>query len=575
MDTEQQNTETATSAATTKRAVRQVRALIIGPKEVEVAKADITGGKPGVPQNEEEDLWSTGDGSPNLIAPPFDMLTLSMLPEHSSELGQCVEAMEVNIEAFGWRQVSRLNLEDKDLPEELKKAAVSEATLLANFFEYATGDDSFVAFRRKMRKDIEVTGTGYFEVIRSSSGMPQQFVHMPSYRMRMGESTRKHIKVQRKILELQEDGSVEIKEVEEWRRFRPCAQARRNGGHRWFKQFLDPRIMDSTTGISYASVEDATAAGVKEEDYANEVVVMRLYSTRTPYGLPRYIGNLLSILGARKAEEINYITFTNNNIPSMAVVVSNGILTEGTIARIQEFVQTQIQGSDNMSKFLVIEGETDADEGEDAGQVRIEIKPLTREQHTDAMFQNYSGNNEDRIRRAFRLPPAFVGRAEEYTHATAHVSRVLADEQVFAPERDEFDRWVNRMLYPDMGIRLHKFKSNSPNTTDNEQLVKILAGAEKTGGMTPRIARRILEDVLGWQGLSDKFPEEFQPDTPFSLVMAEAVKNKADVTEPGQQVTALKRLADFGITPDTTLGEGTVLIRKALEDDWVAEVFNA
>ena len=91
-----------------------------------------------------------------------------------------------------------------------------------------------------------------------------------------------------------------------------------------------------------------------------------------------------------------------------------------------------------------------------------------------------------------------------------------------------------------MGIRFHKYKSNSPNTTDNDQLVKILIGAEKTGGMTPRIARAVLEDILGID--LPPFDEGFPADTPFSQTMAEAVKNQADPTEVGQQVTALKNL---------------------------------
>jgi capsid portal protein len=142
-----------------------------------------------------------------------------------------------------------------------------------------------------------------------------------------------------------------------------------------------------------------------------------------------------------------------------------------------------------------------------------------------------------------------LGKADDYTRTTAETSRRLADEQIFAPERDEFDSFINRRLLPDMGIIYHKFKSNSPNTTDNTQLVKILAGAEKTGGMTPRIARTLLEDILSME--LPPLPEDFPSDVPFSLSMAEAVKNKADPAEPGQQVTALKLIdALTGSQPD-------------------------
>ena len=131
----------------------------------------------------------------------------------------------------------------------------------------------------------------------------------------------------------------------------------------------------------------------------------------------------------------------------MAVLVSNGELTQGSIDRITQFVETTIQGSDNYSKMLVIEASS-TEEDSVGGQTpaKVEIVPLTSSQHTDALFQNYAKNNEDRVRRSFRLPPIFVGRADEYTRATAETSRKLADEQVFAPERDEEDHIINRML---------------------------------------------------------------------------------------------------------------------------------
>ena len=56
-------------------------------------------------------------------------------------------------------------------------------------------------------------------------------------------------------------------------------------------------------------------------------------------------------------------------------------------------------------------------EGEDGGQIKLDIKPLVGSQHKDALFQEYSKNNQDKIRRSFRLPPILVGRADDYTRA--------------------------------------------------------------------------------------------------------------------------------------------------------------
>jgi capsid portal protein len=119
---------------------------------------------------------------------------------------------------------------------------------------------------------------------------------------------------------------------------------------------------------------------------------------------------------------------------------------------------------------------------------------------------------------------------------------------------------MNRLFFPEMGIQYHRFRSNSPNTTDNTQLVAILSGAEKTGGMTPRIARNMLEEILGDE--LPQFPKDFPADLPFSMLMAEAVKNKADPTEPGQQVTAIKRLKEEDFL------SMALRVRERLEKEW-------
>lgn len=549
--------------------LRNVRVTVIGP-DVDVRK-DKTGmadgtGKPGASNTLPEDPFGAHGLMGKIIEPPFDMLTLAMLSEHNGELGQCIEAMEVNCDATGHRFVSRLKLDNEGKATggqpSIEKAVESERVRLQNFFAYATREP-FTAFRRRLRNDKEATGNAYFEVLRDADGAIQGFTHIPAYQMRLGILCEDELLVTRKVLELQEDGSVLVKNRKEWRRFRPFVQSRAifrsnlrlaAGGYkvRWFKEFGDPRPMDRDTGEytkempAQPGSTDVTYGPLPEGRLpATEVVHLRLYSGRTPYGLPRYIGNLLSIFGDRAAEEINYMTFRNNNIPSQMITISNGTLTQASIDRLKSFSESNIQGSDNYSKFVIIEGEPfETDNGEDGGQVKIDTKSLTKDQRTDEMFTTYRASNADRTRRSFRLPPVFVGATQEYSYATIQAARSLGDEQVFAPERETIDDLINRDLFPEMGIMYHQFKSNTPNTTDNMALVKIVAGAEKTGGMTPRIARRALEEILG-QNLP-AFPEDFPADVPFSLTMAQAVKNQADAAEPGQQVTALKAMGILG-----------------------------
>ena len=575
------NDITKNSASQNQRAVRAM-VFKVDPKKLP-PNGEFPGQQKDLPEDPIEALTLAGD----IIEPPFDMLTLATLPEHNTELTPCLDAMTQNIDGFGSRLIPRIKVAQRHASFTQVNARVNEKevaeerVMLENFFAYAAMDASFVEFRKRLRIDLESTGNGYFEVIRSSTGRVQGFTHIPSYQMRLGRQEPDPVLVTMPILQLQADGSVTTERIKVWRRFRRFVQSkaiqRRNlsfvGGYqlRYFKEFGDPRQYNFETGETLLSDK---LTQTPPERLANEMVHFKLYSPRSPYGLPRYIGNLLSIMGDRAAEEINYVTFRNNNVPSMLVLVSNGQLTSESINRLRDFVESQIQGSDNYSKFILLEAEG-LMEGEEGGQVKIDVKPLTANQHLDALFQNYSKNNQEKIRCCFRLPPIFIGKSDDYTRATAEASRQLADEQIFAPERENFDSWVNRILFPEMGVVYHKFKSNSPNTTDNAELTKILAGAERTGGMTPRIARMMLEDILGQE--LPEFPQTkgFDPDMPFSLLMAEAVKNQANPAEPGQQLTALKAIdqltqADIPIfdSDEDALTQKLLRMRQKLEEEW-------
>lgn len=515
---------------------RVLKALVLGP----VMKENLTtGGPKDAPAEskglEHDDLLVelTRDGK--IIDPPFDKLVLAMLPEHSTQLYSIHEAMAVNIDGFGHRFVPRIKSDD-DTDESIRKEIAKERAMLANFFTHCCQEvPSFVELRKRTRHDIESTGEGYWEVIRGPDGKLQGLEHMKSHQIRLGVLDDESTTYERLEAHLQPGGSVVLEKVTRRRRFRKYIQARvfsfRRGSQvrgfrkRWFKEYGDPRIIDNETGEVVAG-DAATELPFSRQ--AGELIRWDIYNPRTPYGLPRHIGCLLTIYGDRAADEINYVTFRNNNIPSMIISVSNGEVTEDSIERIQSFVESQIHGSDNYSRFLIIEAESPGVDGEDTGHAKIEITPLGSTQVKDFLFGNYKENNRRTLREAYRLPPIFVGASDDYTRATAESSRKLGDEQVFSPERNEVDAVINRTIMPELGAVYHTFKSNGPNVTDDEDLIKVMGVAERTGGLTPRIARLILTDILNIDEADlPPLSPDVDLDIPFSLQLADAVKNQA------------------------------------------------
>lgn len=347
---------------------------------------------------------------------------------------------------------------------------------------------------------------------------------------------------------VREEVTFELREVVRYRKFRRYVQTREKRTI-WFKELGDPRLISAITGnvVTREELErsdvDAKAiprftidgdrlvvrtgkVGFPVSDAANPVRHRRLYSTRSPYGLPRYIGHLFCVFGSRAAEEINYTTFKNNNVPSMCVTVSNGKLDDESVERIEEFVEASIQSDDNYSKFLLLEAEPVLEGMRDPGSMKIDVTPLTREQHTDALFVNYQAANDARTRRAWRFPPVFVGHSEDFSGKTIEASRKLGDEQVFQPERNKVDHFFTRDVLLRLGIVWSKFKSLSPNVTENADLVRLLAQGEKTGGLTPRISRALIGRVVN-EDLGEVDPDLLPPDQPFSLTLAQIMKTDA------------------------------------------------
>jgi capsid portal protein len=229
----------------------------------------------------------------------------------------------------------------------------------------------------------------------------------------------------------------------------------------------------------------------------------------------------------------------------MFVMIENGALTEGSVERLTELIETQVGSDPNYSKIVILEAENG--ENEDfAGQI-VNAKMSMyepRNQKTDEMFQNYDANNQDKVRQAFRLPPLMIGRSQDYNRSTASASLKMADEQIFGPEREVVDSQMNRIML-DQGIRWHFFKSRTPNITDNEVLSRAMVSAERSGAMTPRRADTLMQDIF--EGELGPMPEGIDLDQPYSLTFALA--QNAQVVAPSEmsegQVGTVERSEDW------------------------------
>lgn len=467
-----------------------------------------------------------GDG---ILEPPYNLEWLSTRPDESNILPQCIQAMACNVDGFGYtlepRDAKSVDPDgDGVYPPEVER----ERARINAFFDFCNPNISYAEIRRRTRIDIESTGNAYWEIVRDGKGEPCWIEPVPSYTVRLTKLEDDPVEVE--IPYFDENGALKTEPYRQ--RFRFYVQER--GGKKvWFKQFGDPRRISARDGKPLKDNENGPAA--------TEVIHFKLYNPATPYGVPRWIGNLPSLLGSRTTEEINLDYLNNGTVPPLALLVS-GVLANDTIEKIQEFVNDGKNGGHKFNRFLVVEAAPPATPvpGTAAPKAEIKFEHLSDAQQKDALFVEYDRGNRDKLRGAFRLPPIYVGQSDDYTKATAGESIKVAEEQVFAPERAAHDFVINRLLFPALGVKYWKYRTLAPVRDDMETIGQLLP-AFSAAGMTVRECRALMQDILH---RSLKLPNGTGSgewlDMPMQVFLSQAARAAAD-EEPVEKFVNIMR----------------------------------
>lgn len=484
--------------------------------------------------------------SKGALEPVYAPSLLALIYENSSSLRQNVDAYVTNIDSFGHSFVPVFDIDDKESDEKIRdairaeryelkrsgeaaksldllKAVAAEPTdeevkkrkedvriemraeraMLESFFENCTPTMPFSGpegLRGLTRQDIEVFGYGYWEVLRNGLGEISQFNRLEGRSVRLMPEDDKPTSATQwtRVSALKLDKKTVKK------RFRRYIQSYEPGTQVvYFKEFGDPRAMDAKTGTYYANSEAMKAALAKEHGdkaevcEATEIYPFKITSVRSAYGVPRWIGALLAVLGNRQAEEVNFLYFENRSVPPMAILVSGGHLNADTVSRLQDYITNEIRGKRNFHKVMILEAE--AGNNTDpalAGKMKITLQPLTGAQQSDALFQGYDERNDDKVGKAFRLPRILRGDIRDFNRSTAEAALDFAELQVFGPLRQDFDWRMNKLILPELGVRYHSFRSNAPTVRDPAALSDMLSKMSTAGILTPGEARELSELVF-------------------------------------------------------------------------------
>jgi PBSX family phage portal protein len=448
---------------------------------------------------------SGANGAVSAIQPTFEPLQLLALVTKNNILSQCIDAMEVNIDGTGHDFVKI----DEEMPDD-----DAELQMLKDFFDEPYPGKTMIGIRRGMRRDEESTGCGYFEVARNAAGDIMTVNHLDAENMRL---IRYDDPVPAKKLVQRNGKQVEVTVTVRERRFLQIINTRRV----YFREFGSSRDLDKETGLWAKPGETLPA-----DKRASEILYFTVNKeVRTPYGSPRWINQLPSVLGSRKAEEYNLEFFDAGGLPPVLVLVQGGYLGSD----VKQDLQAHLSGSGAKHRAAVVEAIAASGSLDSAGTVKVTVERFGTERQNDSMFQEYDKNCEDHVRVAFRLPPLFTGRSEDINFASALTSYLVAEAQVFLPERMEFDDRIN-LVVKALGAKTYRFKSNQANLSDMEKQITAIQTALTNKMVDPESAMEHLNKAAGTK-------MEFQPPP--------EPEPKAD---PVDQAYAMQR-AKMGLNP--------------------------
>ena len=358
-----------------------------------------------------------------LIKPPYNFRQLESISQNNNSIQPCVDAMITNVDGTG----HFVGAKDESRTAELE-GVIREVN---DFFDQVYPGMSFMKLRKELRKDLETTGNAYIEVLRNIRGEMVFMRNLDPKLMRLVRLDKARIK------------TVMVRGVEVKITVRERRYAQYLSGNRiFFKEFGAERQLHRKLGEWDDDVD------VPFNERANEVIHLRLKKdVDTPYGVPRWITQTPSALGSRKAEEHNLEFFNSGGIPPVLILVQGGALSENAVTAIQEHMDGT---SKQKHRAAVVEAHSTSGSLDSTNNVKVAVEKFGAEVVKDSMYEAYDDKCEKRVRRSFRLPSLFVGDSANMNYASAYTAYTIGEAQVFKPERDDFDSFINLKIMPEI-----------------------------------------------------------------------------------------------------------------------------
>jgi len=469
---------------------------------------------------------------PSILAPSIAPERLERLVAENNALEPCIAAMVTNISCTGYKVAPR-DGNEADLTEEQK----SERDQILEFMEEVYPRKSLLRVRKELRRDLHTTGNSYAVFEKTADDSLAFIRRAPAKSMRLVKldgAVPVTVKVMRRGKE------VEITTNRAERRFVQKVGTK----HVFYKEYGATRDLHRVTG-EWAGIGERLPANVRAHEILHE---KDIEDVKSPYGVPRWITQLPSVLGSRMAEEHNLAFFQSGGVPPVIIFISGGLVGDKVASALDQYLSG---GSKTKQRGIAVEVPSSGDiNAEKPANVKVEKFGSSDD---DSTFENYDERCEKRVRRAFRLPGIFLGMADSYNFASAHASYVVAEAQVFGPERIEEDEMYNMTLMRELDEKNDwKFASNALTVQDVNIQLRALEMAKDIKGVSLSelveqisqianvkltIAEGMEEEIVGGEGNEPVAPTPAPANAPTAPA--------GEVEPPAPPVQAQKRKAQM------------------------------
>jgi len=445
--------------------------------------------------------------------PPYPLHLLSLICRSNSEVRGNINAYVSNIAQQGYELNDRYKLEsestkklislqyhaetgkvltDKEyliIKKDLELKREKDKLEVELFLKRVTDKDGFQGLLKETFKQKESFGNGYWDIWKNDAKQVYKITCLKSVNIRIQPNV-EYIKTEKTI----NSGIDETKTVDDLQNFNVFKDIKYNI---FYKEFGDPRYIMQKTGDIYETEEDYNKAieseKIKDEDLlATEILHFKLESIDdTEYGVPRYEPAI--------TESLTYIYHANgdledlqtNKMPNYWINLSGGSLTKDSKNEFKKFFKRLRTGSIKGKEPIITESKTSG--GSDGKGVKIDINPLQVKR--DDYFVKALKNIKESIRSCFRLSKLFTGDTDGINRATAYAALETAENQVFKPERNDFNVTMTWFLDTVIGTTMVNFYLLGVRLRDSafiEEIVKLL----DSGAITPNEARAELSEYF-------------------------------------------------------------------------------